>query len=105
MARLLVIYNYPENPEAFNSYYRETHMPIFDKVPGVRSLSFSAGAPEVVAGAPVYLVVEVAFDSMRDLRAALASPEGQAAAADLANYAQAGVTILAYDQSPEPQWS
>jgi hypothetical protein len=37
------------------------------------------------------------FDSLADLNAALASPEGQAAAAGLSNFASAGTTLLIYD--------
>jgi uncharacterized protein (TIGR02118 family) len=37
------------------------------------------------------------FDSMADLSAALASTEGQAAAADLSNFASRGATLLIYD--------
>ena len=47
--------------------------------------------------APYHLVAELSFDSMADLQAGLASPEGQAAAADLANFATGGVTLLTYD--------
>ncbi len=36
----------------------------------------------------------LAFDSMEALQAALGSPEGRATAADLGNFAQAGVTLL-----------
>jgi uncharacterized protein (TIGR02118 family) len=44
-----------------------------------------------------HLIAELEFDSMEAIQAAMASPEGQAAAADLANFAQAGVTLLVYD--------
>ncbi|HEV8518572.1 MAG TPA: EthD family reductase, partial [Burkholderiales bacterium] len=37
------------------------------------------------------------FDSMAAIQQALASPEGIAAAADLPNFAQAGVDILIFD--------
>jgi hypothetical protein len=37
---------------------------------------------------------------MADLNAALASAEGQAAAADVANFASGGVTLLVYDGKP-----
>jgi uncharacterized protein (TIGR02118 family) len=37
------------------------------------------------------------FDSLADLNAALESPEGRAAAADLSNFASAGATLLIYD--------
>jgi hypothetical protein len=48
-------------------------------------------------GSAPYLVAILNFDSMADLSAALASPEGQAAAADLPNFASGGATLLIYD--------
>lgn len=40
------------------------------------------------------LIATVTFDSLADLRAALASPERRAMAADLANLATGGVSLL-----------
>jgi uncharacterized protein (TIGR02118 family) len=37
------------------------------------------------------------FDSIEALGAAAASPEGQAAAADVPNFGMAGVTLLTYE--------
>jgi len=37
------------------------------------------------------------FDSMLDLNAALMPPEGQAAAADLRNFASGGATLFIYE--------
>ncbi len=42
----------------------------------------------------VYLVATLGFDSMAAITAAMASPRGQATAADLANFAMAGVDIF-----------
>jgi uncharacterized protein (TIGR02118 family) len=98
MAQLLVLYNPPADPAAFDRYYFETHVPIAKKIPGVRSYVVNSGPPNMVAGSiSPHLIAEVGFDSMEDLQAAMASPEGQAAAADLANFAQAGVTLLVFD--------
>jgi uncharacterized protein (TIGR02118 family) len=44
-----------------------------------------------------YLIAELEFGSMAELQTAMASQEGQAAAADVANFAQAGVTLLVFD--------
>jgi uncharacterized protein (TIGR02118 family) len=44
-----------------------------------------------------HLVAILGFDSMAALQQALGSPEGQAAAGDLANFAQAGVELLVFD--------
>ena len=98
MARLLVLYNKPADSAAFDRYYFETHVPIAKKVPGLRSYIVNDGPLNVVAGNQLpYLIAELAFDSMPDLQLALASAEGQAAAADLSNFAQAGVALIAFE--------
>lgn len=50
-------------------------------------------------GAPsgFHLIAILTFDGMADIQAGLESPEGQAAAADLGNFAQAGVDLLFFD--------
>jgi len=52
---------------------------------------------QALAGIAPHLVAILNFDSLADLNAALASPEGQAAAADLSNFASAGATLLIHD--------
>jgi uncharacterized protein (TIGR02118 family) len=98
MAQVLVLYNQPSDPAAFDKYYFEKHIHIAKRIPGLRSYTVSSGTPTMVAGpkAP-YLIAELEFDSMAAIQSALGSPEGQATAADLANFAQAGATILAFE--------
>jgi uncharacterized protein (TIGR02118 family) len=98
MAKMLVLYNTPEDAAAFDNYYAETHTPITLKMPGLRSLVVSKGGVGTPRGAsPYHLIAELNFDSVEDMQAALASPEGAATARDLRNFAGAGVTILTYD--------
>ena len=98
MTRLLVLYNQPADAAAFDCYYFETHVPLARKIPGLRSYTVNSGAPNLVAGGPLpYLVAELEFDSMAAVQAAMGSAEGQATAADLANFAHTGATILAFD--------
>ena len=98
MIRLLVLYKQPADTSAFDRHYSETHIPIAKKLPGLRSYIVSSGKTDLVAGdqAP-YLIAELEFDSKADLQAAMSSAEGQATVADLASFAQAGVTVLAFD--------
>src|SRR6266480_5579782 len=96
MAQVLVLYNTPADPAGFDRYYHQTHISIARKIPGLRSYSISNGPVQALAGSAPYLVAILSFDSMADVRAALASPEGQAAAADLSNFAS-GATLLIYD--------
>ncbi len=97
MTRLLAIYNPPADPAKFDAHYHGTHLPLARTIPGLRGMRISASPPVALAGTAPYLVAELDFDSMAAFQAALASPEGQATSADVANYAQAGVSLLAYE--------
>jgi len=98
MATMLVLYNKPADPAAFDAYYFSTHVPIAKKVPGLRKYTVNSSPIMTPAGpADVHLTAVLEFDSMDALKAGLASPEGKAAAADLANFAQAGAQLMMYD--------
>ena len=45
----------------------------------------------------MHLVATLTFASMADLQRGLASPEGQAAAGDLANFADGGADLLMFE--------
>ncbi|HXB75341.1 MAG TPA: EthD family reductase [Candidatus Acidoferrales bacterium] len=98
MTRILVLYNQPSDPAAFDRYYFATHVPLAKTIPGLRAYTVNSGSPVAMAGnQPPYLIAELDFDSMADMQSAMASPEGQATAADVANFAHTGATILAFD--------
>jgi uncharacterized protein (TIGR02118 family) len=98
MAYVLALYMKPEDPVAFDAYYYGTHVPLAKTLPGLRRYDVSTGPVAAGAGESVlYMVATLHFDSMADIQAALASPEGQATAADLGNFAQAGVELMMFD--------
>jgi uncharacterized protein (TIGR02118 family) len=95
MVKLQVFYGHPTDPAAFETYYWGPHTPIALKVPGLRRFEVSKvlGAPG--GGQPAYYrTADLFFDDMDALNAALSSPEGQAAAADLGNFATGGATLI-----------
>ncbi|MBV9173083.1 MAG: EthD family reductase, partial [Chloroflexi bacterium] len=89
---------HPTNPSAFDQYYASTHVPLAKKIPGLRSFTTSTGSTASREGrAAYYLVAELDFDSVADLQKAFGTPEGEAAGADLANFATGGATTLWYE--------
>lgn len=101
MAKLIALYKKPADVAAFNEYYFATHVPLAKKVPGLRSYEVSTGpvaAPQGDSG--YHLVAILGFDSLAAIQAGLGSPEGQATAGDLGNFAQAGVELLMFDSKP-----
>jgi uncharacterized protein (TIGR02118 family) len=95
MVQVLVLHGEPADPEAFERHYAGTHVPLAARMPGVRR--FETGRPVGThdGGPPPYFrIAELWFDSEEALRAAMATPEGQATAADLDNFATGGVTVM-----------
>lgn len=95
MLRLLVLYGQPQDPAEFDRYYRERHIPIAQQMRGLKKWTIGkvAGTPDG-SPAPYYYVADLYLEDRAALDALLASPEGQAAVADVPNYATGGVTFL-----------
>ena len=98
MAKLIALYKKPADASAFDAYYFGTHVPIAKKVPGLMRYEVNAGPVGSPQGeSPYHLAAILSFDSADAMQHALGSPEGLAAAGDLANFAQAGVDLLVFD--------
>jgi uncharacterized protein (TIGR02118 family) len=91
---LTVGYGHPADPAAFDAYYTSTHVPLVEKLPGLASFTHRHCASLDGSPPPYYLLAELSFASADALSAAMASPEGQAGGADLANFATGGVTMF-----------
>ena len=98
MAKLVAMYRKPADAAAFEAHYFSTHVPKEKKVPGLRRYEVSTGPVASPSGESAYhLIALLEFDSLAAIQAGLGSPEGQATAGDLANFAQAGVDLLMFD--------
>jgi uncharacterized protein (TIGR02118 family) len=100
MARLVVMYGSPTDPGVFDKYYFESHVPIAKRIPGLRKYEVSRGAIATPAGpSRFYLIATLHFDDMKAVQSAFASPQGQAAAADVAKFATGGVDMIFFDDA------
>ena len=98
MAELVVIYKTPTDPAAFDRYYAETHIPLAKKLPGLRKYQVSKGDDAGPAGPTgLHMVATLTYDSDAAIQDAFASPEGQAAAGDLPNFASGGADLMFFD--------
>jgi uncharacterized protein (TIGR02118 family) len=96
MATLLALYSRPEDSAKFDDHYFTTHVPLAKKLPGLLSYQVSKGLTTLTGSGP-HLVATLKFKSVADIQAALASPQGKAAAGDFANFASAGVTLMTFE--------
>jgi uncharacterized protein (TIGR02118 family) len=98
MAQVIVTYKTPKDPAAFDRYYFETHVPLAKKIPGLRKYQLSKGAIATPGGpSSFHMIATLTFDSMADIQAAFASPEGQVAVADVPKFATGGVEMNFFD--------
>jgi uncharacterized protein (TIGR02118 family) len=83
MARMLVIYEAPKDKDAFLKHYFDVHIPLAKTLPGIRKYVVSQNSIISAMGdTEVFLIGELHFDSLDAIKAAFASEEGRACAAD-----------------------
>lgn len=98
MVRLLVMYGHPTDPKVFDRYYYGTHLPIAKKIRGFTRWTVGRvqGTPDGKP-APYYYIADLFAESRQAMEGILASPEGQAAVADVPRFATGGATFLYTD--------
>lgn len=94
MTTLTVLYGRPADPDAFRRHYLERHLPLARALPGAEELTYSLEVDTLAGDTPVFATFRARFTSPDAVQAALSSPEGQAAQADVPAFADGGVTIL-----------
>ena len=89
-ARFVALWPKPDEDVAgFEDHYRDTHAPIAQRWPEVRSIRVTRASASPVGGAPAYHIVFVAeWDSEEDMQAALRSDGMQEAMADVQTIGQ-----------------
>jgi uncharacterized protein (TIGR02118 family) len=101
MAHVVTMYKTPKDAAAFDKHYAENHIPIAKKIPGLRKYEVNKGPVATPAGPSGYHVVALLhFDDMAAVQKAFASAEGQAAVADISNFATGGADIFMFDTRP-----
>jgi uncharacterized protein (TIGR02118 family) len=93
--KFVVMYGEPEDSAEFDAHYAATHVPLVQKIPNLRRFEAGKviGTPDGSA-APFYYLAELWFDDAGAMQAAMGSPEGQAAGADVETFATGGATVM-----------
>ena len=87
MVKLVALYKKPEDIAAFDKHYFDVHTPLAMKMPGLVKAEVARVTGGPAGESPLHLVAELYFKDMAALNAAMASPEGKAAAKDLMGFA------------------
>lgn len=91
MHDIFVLYNKPQDQEAFDRHYESTHVGLVGELPLLKEFTWG----KVVGDEhDCYLVARLTYASKPEADASLASEAGRASVADLANFAHAGATVM-----------
>jgi len=89
--KLVVFYTHPDDPNAFDRHYFDTHVPLVRRVPGLQRLETGRFVAAPDGGELTYYrLAELYFADQGALEAGLGSDEGKAAAADYQKIAPPG---------------
>ena len=103
MYRLTVLYGRPDDPAAFDEYYRTTHLAIAQRMRGLTGWNLTwITQQEGEVAPPIHLVVDLYAQDRDAMDAILASENGMAASADVANFATGGATYVYGDEEQVP---
>lgn len=95
MLKLTVLYRHPTDVEAFETYYKEKHLPLAATMEGIAKLELTKilGTPDGQKG-DYHRMAELYFPTVEQMEETMGSPEGQATVNDLSNFATGGVNVI-----------
>ncbi|MDQ2758470.1 MAG: EthD family reductase [Actinomycetota bacterium] len=91
---LTVAYGHPTDPDAFDAHYEQKHRGLAEAIPGLKAFTALKCASLDGTPPPYYLLAQLTFDSEAELGSGMGSPAGQAAAGDVATFADGGATMF-----------
>ncbi len=94
MIKMTAIYKKPANIEEFDKYYFNTHLPLANKMPGLKKVEIDKIYGTPYGDTSYYMIANMYFDSKEDLTNALSSPEGKACGKDLRNFTTDNVELV-----------
>lgn len=97
MSKLIALYKLPDEPQSFDDAYFNTHLPLINKVPGLVNTVITRFSRTLI-GDGFYMMAEMDFGSMDDLKTAMKSPEMGAAGDNLNSFAEGLYTLMFGDE-------
>ncbi|HKP79799.1 MAG TPA: EthD family reductase, partial [Phenylobacterium sp.] len=94
MKKLIALYKAPADAEAFMRHYRETHLPLVQRVPGLVKTELTLIERTLMGEPGNYLLAEMYYADEDSFRAAMKSPENAATGADRAKLAERIKTLV-----------
>lgn len=95
MYKVTVLYEHPQDEEAFEEYFKAHHLPMAKTMPGVSRIEITKFQSSADGGKPAYYkMAEIFFTSKSAMEETMGSPEGQSTIDDIHNLTSNGIKII-----------
>ncbi|RST75103.1 EthD family reductase [Siminovitchia acidinfaciens] len=94
MFKMIALFKKPENTEEFDKYYFETHIPLTEKIPGLRKVEITKFTGSPMGESPYYLMCEMYYDSFEAFKDSSKTEESKASGKDVMKFAGDIVTFM-----------
>jgi uncharacterized protein (TIGR02118 family) len=88
MAKMVIMYEKPKDPEKFDEHYYNIHVPLGRKIPNIIKDSVHRVVDTQNTDLNLYLITVLEFENLEKLQEAFASPEARQAEEDGPNLFQ-----------------
>lgn len=88
MVKFVALYKKPADVKSFDENYFGTHLELAGKIPGLKKVEVSKVVGSPMGESEYYLIADLYFDTMDDLKNGMSSPEGRAAGKNLMTFAK-----------------
>ena len=99
MSKLIALYRPAPDPEAFEDAYFHTHLPLINKVPGLKQTVITR-FNRTLMGEGFYMMAEMVFEDAAALKFAMKSPEMAQAGENLNAFA-GGLVVLMFGEEQQ----
>lgn len=94
LVKLVALYRSPEDKTSFDEHYTNVHTPLAKKMPGLQKIEVTRFVGTPMGTEPdYYLMAEMYFAGHDELKQAMSSSDGRAAAKDLMGFAGSIVSM------------
>lgn len=94
VVKVLILFGHPIDQEIFDHYFDQNHRKLIEQIPNLQASQINHVAGAVTGENPFYCIVELEFNTEKDMREGLNSKSGQLMASDFSNFASGGVSVL-----------
>lgn len=94
MVKVIALYKQPEDREKFDEHYFNTHIPLTEKIPGLKKVEMTRIIGSPMGKSEYYMLCEMYYEDHESMKAAMKTDEAKASGKDAMRFAGELLTLM-----------